>query len=193
MASAESGTLPRVSEILAAAGLGFDPTGIPPARLEYAQLRGTALHRAIQYHHEGVLDEATLHPDIRPGFEAYQRFLKDTGHEPLVSELELVHPSYGFIGHPDRVGWLNGKRVLLDWKYTDSFQFWPVAFQLAAYRILWNSNYPEQIVTGTFALQFSPSTGKYTLRVVEAEKYEQDFLGALLVWRAQQRMGRNGA
>lgn len=193
MASAESGTLPRVSEILQAAGIGFDPTGIPPARLEYAQLRGTALHLAIRYHHEGVLDEATLHPDVRPGFEGYLRFLEDTKHEPLLSELELVHPTYGFMGHPDRVGWLNRKRVLLDWKYTDSFQFWPVAFQLAGYRILWNANHPEQPVSGTFAVQLSPSTGKYQLRIVEAEKYEQDFLAALVVWRAQQRMGRNGS
>lgn len=192
MASAESGTLPRVSEILAATGLGFDQTGIPQARLEYAQLRGTALHRAIQWHHEGVLDESSLHPDVLPGFEAYQRFLKDTGHEPIASEIELVHITYGFMGHPDRVGWLNGRRVVIDFKYTDAFDFWPVALQLSAYKLLWEANYPQQLIQGTFALQLSPSTGKYQLRVVEAEKYEQDFVAALLVWRAQQRMGRNG-
>lgn len=183
---------PRVSQILEVAGLGFDPAGIPPARLEYAQLRGTAVHRAIEYHHAGVLDESTLHPDVRPAFEGYLRFLEDTHHEPLLSELELVHPTYGFMGHPDRVGWLYGKRVILDWKVTDSFNFWPVAFQLAAYRLLWEANYPEQLVQATFALQLSPSTGKYQLRPVEAEKYSQTFLAALVVYRARQQMGRNG-
>jgi len=185
--------LPSVTEIRDAVGLGPDFSRVPPAILEYARIRGQALHLAIRYHHEGVLDEASLHPDVRPGFEAYLRFLEDTKHEPLLSELELIHPAYGFMGHPDRVGWLNGKRVILDWKCVETFDFWPVALQLAGYRLLWNANYPEQPIAGTFALQLSPRAGKYQLRVVEAEKYEQDFLAALVVWRAQQRMGRNGA
>jgi hypothetical protein len=172
------------------AGLGFDPTGIPPARLEYARLRGTALHLAIRYHHEGVLDETSLHPDLLPGFEAYLRFLADTKHEPIASELELIHPTYGFMGHADRIGWLNGKRVLLDWKYTEAFQFWPVAYQLAGYRLLWNAVHPTELVTQAFALQLHPKSEKYQLRVVEAEKYEQTFLAALVVWRARQLMGR---
>lgn len=190
---AETGLYPRVSEILRATGLGFDPTGIPLARLEYARLRGQALHLAIRYHHEGVLDEGSLHPDVRPGFEGYRRFLEDTNHVPLLSELELIHPTYGFMGHPDRVGWLQGRRVVIDFKYTDAFDFWPVAFQLAAYRLLWNATYPAQPVTGTFALQLSPSTGKYQLHGVDGGQYENDFLAALCVWRARQRMGRNGA
>ena len=193
MASAESGTLPRVGEILAATGLGFDPTGIPPARLEYAQLRGTALHRAIQYHHEGVLDEGSLHPDVRPGFDAYLRFGEDTKHEAIASEIELVHPTYGYIGHPDRIGWLHGKRVILDFKYTEDFAVWPVTYQLAAYRLLWQATHPAEPVLGTFALQLHPKSGKYHLRPIEAEKYEQTFLAALLVWRAHQLIRRNGA
>lgn len=185
--------LPRVSEILAAAGLGWDLSEVPPARLEYARMRGTALHLAIQYHHEGVLDESSLHPDIMPGFEAYRRFLKDSGHEPIASEVELVHPTWQYVGHPDRIGWLNQRRVILDFKYTESFQFWPTAYQLAGYRLLWNAIHPTEPVTSTFALQLYPKTGQYQMRVVEAEKYEQTFLAALVVWRARQQVGRRDA
>ena len=190
MSAAETGLYPRVSEILAGTGLGFEANGIPPARLEYARLRGTALHLAIRFHHEGVLDESSLHPDVRPGFEGYLRFLEDTKHEPLVSEIELIHPTYGFIGHPDRVGWLNAKRIILDFKYTDSFDFWPTAYQLAAYKLLWEANYPQQPIQCTFALQLSPKDVTYHLRAIEADQYTQTFLAALLIWRAKRQMGR---
>ena len=190
MSATETTLLPRVTEILQVVGLGFNGDGIPAARLEHARLRGQALHLAIRYHHEGVLDEASLHPDILLGFEAYRRFLKDTGHEPIASEIELIHEAYGFMGHPDRVGWLHGKRVILDWKNTDSFDFWPAALQLSAYKLLWEANHPTELIQATFAVQLSPSTGKYQLRVVEAEKYQQIFLAALVVFRAKQQMGR---
>ena len=183
--------LPRVTQVIQEVGLGPDFSRVPAARLEYSRMRGQALHLAIRYHHEGTLDLESLHPDVKTGFEAYLRFLADTKHEPIASEIELIHPVWQFVGHPDRVGFLNGgQRVLLDWKFTDSFDFWPTAYQLAAYRMLWNSTHPKEPVTQTFAVQFHPSNGKYHLRRVEAEKYEQDFLAALVVWRARQRMGR---
>ena len=179
---------PRVTQILRDVGLGADFSRVPQARLEYARMRGEALHLSIRYHHEWTLDEASLHPDVKPGFEAYLRFLADTSHEPIASEIELVHPAWQYIGHPDRVGLMNGgQRVLLDWKFTDSFHFWPAAYQLAAYRMLWNATHPKEPVTQTFAVQFHPSSGKCHLRRIEAEKYEQTFLAALVVWRALQQ------
>ena len=183
-----NGPYPRVTQILKDVGLGADFSHIPLARLEYARMRGEALHLAIRYHHEGTLDEASLHPDVKPGLEAYLRFLADTKHEPIASEIELIHPAWLYVGHPDRVGMMNGgQRALLDWKFTDSFNFWPTAYQLAGYRLLWNATHPKEPVTQTFAVQFHPLSGKYHLRRIEAEKYEQTFLAALVVWRALQQ------
>ena len=177
---------PRVTQILRDVGLGADFSRVPQARLEYARMRGEALHLAIRYHHEGTLDEASLHPDVKPGFEAYLRFLADTKHEPIASEIELIHPAWQYQGHPDRIGFFNGgRRVLLDWKFTDGFKFLPTAYQLAAYRMLWNATHPQEPVTEVFAVQFHPSSGKYHLRRIEAEKYEQTVLAALVVGRAR--------
>lgn len=179
---------PRVTQILKDVGLGADFSHVPPARLEYARMRGEALHLAIRYHHEGTLDEASLHPDVRSGFEAYLRFLADTKHEPIASEIELIHPAWQYQGHPDRIGFFHGgRRVLLDWKFTDGFKFLPTAYQLAAYKMLWEANHPQEPVAEVFAVQFHPSSGKYHLRRIEAEKYEQTFLAALVVWRALQQ------
>ena len=181
---------PRVTQILRDVGLGADFSRVPQARLEYARMRGEALHLAIRYHHEGTLDEASLHPDVKPGFEAYLRFLADTSHEPIASEIELVHPAWQYIGHPDRVGLMNGgQRVLLDWKMVAALDFWPTVYQLAAYKMLWEANYPNQKIHSVFAVQFS-TDGKYKLHSIDAAKYEQDFLAALVVYRAKQRVGR---
>ena len=178
---------PRVTQILKDVGLGADFSRVPPARLEYARMRGVALHLAIRYHHEGTLDEASLHPDIKPGFEAYLRFLADTKHELIASEIELIHPAWQYQGHPDRIGFFNGgKRVLLDWKMVADLDIWPVNYQLAAYDMLWEANYPDQKLDAVFAVQFS-TDGKYKLHRIETKKYQQDFLAALVVWRAQRR------
>ena len=62
------GDLPRVTEVLRAVGLGPDFSAVPAATLEHARQRGTALHAAIEWHHEGTLDPDSLHPEVRAGF-----------------------------------------------------------------------------------------------------------------------------
>lgn len=188
MSTTDTTLLPRVTEILARCGLGFNPDGIPWAQLEHARTRGQALHRAIQYHDEGTLDAESLHPEIQPGFRAYLDFLADTGHRAMVSEPELIHPAWQYIGHPDRVGWLGKDRVILDWKHVAKVDLNAGRLQLAAYRMAWNALHPTEPVSRCFLVHLPTNgDGKARLHEVTDPGAEQIFLAALVVFRELQR------
>lgn len=186
-----SPSLPRVTEILEAVGLGPDYSKISRAVLDHAAARGRALHMAIQWDSEGSLDESSLHDQVRPGFEAYRRFVKETNHQPIASEIELVHPLWHYVGHPDRIGWHQGtERVLLDWKYVASLDEDAARLQLAAYRMAWNALYPTEPISRCFALRMVRATGGYRMHDLTDPNAEQDFLAGLVVYRNLERRGR---
>lgn len=181
---------PSVTEVLSALGLGADLSRADPVALEYGRLRGSGLHLAIRYHHEGDLHEPSLHPAVRPGYSAYLDFLRETEHEPIASELELVHEAWKFTGHPDRIGWhRRTERALFDWKYMESMERDYVRLQLAGYRMLWNAQHPTELVVRCFAVQFLPKSGGYRLHDLTDANAEQIFLAALMVWREKHRRG----
>ena len=181
-------TLPSVTQILKAVGLGSDYAGVPEEVLEYARLRGVALHRAIQYHHDGTLDVDSLHPAVQPGFRAYLEFVADTGHRPIASEPELIHPAWQYVGHPDRVGWLGKDRVILDWKHVASVDVKVGRLQLAAYRMAWNALHLTEPVSRCFLVHLPTNgDGRARLHEVTDPSAEQIFLAALVVFRELQR------
>lgn len=182
--------LPRVTGILQAIGLGPDYSGIGSAVLYRAAARGTALHAAIELHHLGELDEETVHPEIRPGFDAYLAFCRDTGHVPIASEMELIHPQWAYMGHPDRVGWQGAERALLDWKYVWSLDEDYVRLQLAGYKLAWNAVHPESPVSRCFALHLRRRDSTYRFVDLTDPLAEQEFLAALVVYRNLERRGR---
>ncbi len=185
-----SPTVPSVTQVLEDVGLGpAYSSSIPGQVMVKAARRGSALHEAIRYHHEGDLEEESLHPELAPGFHAYLRFLAETDHRPIASELELVHPTWHFIGHPDRVGWHRDERVLIDWKYTADFDREYVRLQLAGYRILWNDTHPLEPVSRVFGLHLRKD-GTYSLHDLTDSNAPQEFLAALMVWRARERRRR---
>lgn len=175
--------IPSVTEILEQVGLAQDFSSVPPAVLEHARLRGRALHKAIAWHALGILDEGSIHPEIEPGFRAYQRFLAEAKHEPLWSEKELRHPTWKFCGHPDRVGWINGNtRVLIDFKYQDSTDLRAGTYQLSGYELLCQANFPTEPIEKLMLLELHKDS-TYRLHTVKAD--HQTFLAALLVYRAK--------
>ena len=182
------GLYPSVTEILADVGLAPDLSAVRPDVLAWASARGTALHRAIELHTKGTLDPDSLHPEIVPALAAYLRFVEDSGHEPVASELELVHPTWGFMGHPDRVGTLAKLEdlCLIDWKFTAGFSTNYVRHQCAGYKILWNAVYPERPVRKVFGLHLKKD-GRYTLHDVTDAEAEQAFLAAVVIHKAQRR------
>ena len=127
---------------------------------------------------------------MAPGFSAYLKFLAESGHEPLHSEIELVHPILHFVGHPDRIGWLNTQRVVIDFKYMDSVKLAPATYQLIAYKLAWEAMEPTQPLAGGYVLQLKKD-GTYRLHQVALDrKAEQTFYAALTVFKAIEENGR---
>jgi hypothetical protein len=183
------GLFPSVTEILQATGLAPDLTMVKPEVLAWASARGTALHRAIELHAKGTLDVDSLHEEIQGALAGYLKFVQDSGHVAVASELELVDDKrWGIMGHPDRVGTIKSVDglVLLDWKMTSAFAYNYVRHQLAGYRFLWNLLNPDRPVSKCFGLWLKKS-GKYTLIDVTDAEAEQAFLAAVVVHKAQRR------
>ena len=180
--------LPSVTRILQAVGLSPDFSFVKEETLKRARARGAALHLAIRYHHKGTLDESTLHAEIEPGFRAYLAFVKATEHVPIASELELVHPQWNYIGHPDRIGWCNGKRVIVDYKYTAGFDKEYVRLQLAGYRLLWDATHPRELIDQTLGLHLKRD-GFFAIYDLTDNEGQQDFLAAVVIYRALERRG----
>jgi hypothetical protein len=188
--------LPRVTEILDAVGLRRSFRFLDPERRVEVLARGRAVHLAMQYHAQGVLREETIHPVIAPYWQGYRRFLDDTGHVALASEIELVHP-FGFVAHPDRIGSLGSlARVVIDFKSGSGPDPDEVSFQLGAYRLAWDATHPDAPIERCVALVLD-GEGSYRLLDHDRQGAElggswamQTFTAALIVFRARQRMGR---
>jgi hypothetical protein len=181
-----------VTEILAAVGLTRDYRHTDE---RYSQI-GRAAHQAVAWHAEGVLDEATIHPDVRPGLDAYLEFVEQAHHIPLVlsesprmlaSELEMVHPGLGCVAHLDRVGSLGEvETALIDWKYSDSPDLKGARYQLAGYRLIWDYLYPEQPIQACVVVQLKKD-GTPRVHHLTDDYAMQVFTAALIVERAKGR------
>lgn len=184
-------TLPRVTDILADCGLGPDLSRVPAAVLEAARQRGTLVHQAIEGDHYGYDVEIT--PEAAPFLDSYRKFVAESGHEPIASELRVVHPSWGYQGHVDRVGFLLGRRVLLDWKTGDTVDLEAAGRQLAGYRLAWGAMHPEAPVQSVAVVQFrADGSYRFCEEIVNDPGHEQVFLAAVLVHQARARRCRSG-
>src|SRR5690606_18835965 len=96
---------------------------------------GQHVHAACHYDDEGDLDEATVHPDVRPYLEGWRLFRREMGFVPLLLETRVYHPIYRYAGTLDRFGLLehqSGVYVLVDIKTGDP-EAAAAALQTAAY------------------------------------------------------------
>jgi hypothetical protein len=86
------------------------------------------------------------------GFENYLRWQEDNKIEVIKQEMSLVSETYKFGGCPDALG-IDSRRDLciLDWKTSNSI-YPDYLIQIAAYRQLWEENYPDELITGGFHL-----------------------------------------
>ena len=109
--------------------LGSDYSKIDPF---YAE-RGTAVHKAIELHLTGELDESSIDEHVAPYFEAFKKFQRDTGFELEVTELRVFSRELWFAGTLDLIGHIDGKKYLLDIK-TGQKQKWH-NIQTAGYAI----------------------------------------------------------
>jgi len=78
--------------------------------------RGRFIHKATELYDTDELDESTVDDRIRPYLDAYMRFRRDTDFVPTFIERELYHPKFFYGMKIDRIGWLNGRWVMMDLK-----------------------------------------------------------------------------
>jgi len=107
--------IPSVTTILQSAGI-VDYRFVKKEDREFYLTRGSYIHTATQYLDEGDLNLEDLDPEIRGYVEGYVKFKKDTGFTPTMIEFRSFNASLWYAGTLDRVGMLNGNRVIVDFK-----------------------------------------------------------------------------
>lgn len=182
--------LPRVSEILRAVGLAPDFSAVPEPVLAAARERGTARHAAIEADHYGYVE-----PAQEPLLGGYRRFLADTGHVPEVSEGLVCHKTWGYVGHPDRIGQTPSlSLVIVEWKPMGTNRV-AASYQLAAYARAWESMGKPAITHG-YVVELDDDTYRMT-DVTQPDPSGKwpgldaawvTFQAAIHVYRAQQGM-----
>jgi hypothetical protein len=99
---------------------------------EQAVLRGTYVHRALEYLDQGDLDEATIDSALTGYVDAYRRFLREChAGDVHLYEVPLADPVRGYAGTLDRVRHIGPHLAVMDIKTGDP-QRWH-GLQLAAY------------------------------------------------------------
>lgn len=147
---------PGVTSILNAAGFGDWMRNVDPADLDYARDRGTAIHRACQWHDDGSLDWSSVGEAIKPYVDAYAEWRVQSKFKTRWSELPMIHPTLGFAGTADLIGDMDGELAIGDLKSSASLNS-SVALQLAGYADLIDA--VPMIRVRRFALQLK-SNGK---------------------------------
>ena len=138
-----------VTELMKKHGLGADYSGIPEKVLNKAAEEGTALHKEIEDYDNGLSVLRT------PLIEEYAKLCAQTGlifaaSEYLVSDNEIVASSIDGV-----YGLKNGKKnevVLIDYKSTQKVHTRPLQIQLGIYKVLFERQNPDLIVTATYCL-----------------------------------------
>ncbi len=114
---------------------------------------------------------------------AFQMFREWQDHNKIeiiseYQEIQMVSSQYHFGGTPDAIGRsINGELILLDWKTSNSV-YQDYLLQLAAYKLLWEENNPDQPITGGFYLcRFSKEFPDFGVHYYgELEQAERMFL-----------------
>lgn len=131
---------------------------------------GTIAHQMVESHLKGEewAPTETYPTDVvekgKTAFSGYLKWAEQSDIEVQHSEVPLVSEAHQFGGCLDATGLArktNNGLALLDWKSSNAI-WTDYLYQLAAYRILWNENYPDMPITGGFHLcRFSKDTGDF--------------------------------
>ncbi len=99
---------------------------------DYACECGSKIHEAINLYDIDDLYEPALRHDVVPYLDQWKKFKNESGFVVLESEQVVYSKKYGYIGTYDKVGLLNDRPILLDFK-SGASHAWH-GLQLAAYR-----------------------------------------------------------
>lgn len=96
--------------------------------------RGKAIHKATELHDKSAI--GTDDPAILAYLKAYQSFLADSGFRPTIIEKPMYHEKLKVAGTPDRLGFLNKRRILLEIKTTQKPYPIYCEYQLAGQKLI---------------------------------------------------------
>lgn len=144
---------------------GLDGKTLDEARAP-AATAGTMAHTLVEARLNG-LDVPTLDGSgeaVEAAFRAFNVYLKwetMTNLEIRHTEVALVSEKHRFGGCLDAIGLANGELVLVDWKTSNSV-YADYLYQLAAYGILWEENYPDHLLNGYHLCRFAKEQGDFS-------------------------------
>lgn len=109
----------RVTTLLRERGL-VDFSKIPERDRQFYMDRGTANHRLWQDVEKGVDGQFDYDPRVEEYRAAHANFLKDTGFKAMVGGIEQLvwNKLFDFAGRLDRLGKIQNRIVLIDYKTT---------------------------------------------------------------------------
>lgn len=117
---------------------------------------GTIAHAMVEAHIKGEdFNSEGLAPEVwskaSSAFRAYLAWESMTKLKVVEQEIQLVSEKYRYGGTPDAIGLIGNELCLLDWK-TSNAVYSDYLVQLAAYRNLWEENFPDRPLAGGFHL-----------------------------------------
>jgi|SRR6185369_3649582 len=126
---------------------------------------GTIAHALVEYHITGksdaeitaMIEAEKVSPEIleraNRAYENYLNWERTTKLSVVKTEMALVSEKYKFGGTFDGIAVveIDGVRSLADWK-TSSAIYRDALVQVAAYKALWEENFPDQPIEGGFHL-----------------------------------------
>ena len=149
---------------------------------------GLYVHKAIECYNKGkafpMPEDKEQQQIIRRAVRDYRKWLRQTGFEPLKSELIVYSEQYKYAGTLDCVGFTGDSILICDYKTSKAI--WPEnKLQLSAYwRAYWEmtGELPDKL----WILRFSKVTGRKS-EFYEIEESPYDlfavFLNALSLWK----------
>lgn len=136
-------SIPSVTRVLAPLYDGGSQSPTYQAYMELGRRRGTAVHEATEDHdRQAWRPTDPMAVEIAPYLTAWQAFLSDTGFEIHSIEEQVCSYRHRYAGILDRLGVLNGRRVVIDIK-TGSSITPMMGVQLAAYQAAVNEEKPK--------------------------------------------------
>lgn len=144
---------------------GLDGKTLDEARVPAADA-GTKAHDMVEAFINGRPEpEVTGDMDViakaRAAFEVYRGWQAMTKLEVVYTEVALVSDKHKFGGRLDAIGQVGNQLVLVDWKTANSV-YADNLYQMAAYALLWQENYPDQVLAGGFHLcRFAKQEGDF--------------------------------
>jgi hypothetical protein len=179
--------VPGVTRIISGA-LGNPFAGVPAFVLERKRQIGVAAHRAWDLDDQGMLNEATVHPEVRPYLEAWRAFRREFRPcHVLLSEVQMYEPTHGFAGTPDRIVALTEGLGIIDGK--TGLPGLMASLQTAGYEALVRSHLSlrSETVVRRFSLQ-AMKNERYMFREYKSPGDWPDFLACLRCARLRQRL-----